>query len=139
MAANKEIRLVVKSVQDDSTTDQTVIAEWYPKEKSGYIRYREAESEMGKTTTTVKVGTDEIKIIRHGELQSEQTFALHKRLPGFYRTPQGIIHLETITHKLDIHMVDGIGRLSWEYELFVQQESVGSFSLTLETEPYVVH
>ncbi|MGN7384316.1 DUF1934 domain-containing protein [Paenibacillus sp. SAFN-117] len=139
MAAHKEIRLTVRSLQEDEETSRTFTAAWYPKEKNGYIRYQEEESDMGNTTTTVKVGREEIKVIRHGDLQSEQTFILHRWIPGFYRTQQGIIHLETYTHRLAVHLVDGIGKICWDYELRVQGSSAGRFSLTLDTEPALLH
>lgn len=50
-----------------------------------YVRYEEPQvgPEGGTTRTTLKLGGQSIKIIRHGEVESEQTFELNRKLPWF--------------------------------------------------------
>ena len=50
-----------------------------------YVRYEEPQAgpEGGITRTTLKLGGQSLKIIRHGEVESEQTFEMNRKLPGF--------------------------------------------------------
>lgn len=69
-----------------------------------YVRYEEPQAgpERGMTRTTLKLGEQSIKIIRHGEVESEQTFELNRKLPGFYRSPYMSFALSTNTQKLEL-------------------------------------
>ena len=52
-----------------------------------YIRYEELEQgprgEDVSVRTTIKITSNQLKLIRHGSVESEQTFQLGQRLPGF--------------------------------------------------------
>ncbi|CAH1226174.1 hypothetical protein PAECIP111892_05713 [Paenibacillus auburnensis] len=100
-----------------------------------YIRYEEAEQgPQGETVsvrTTIKISGSELKLIRHGNIESEQSFVLGRRLPGFYRSPYTQFNLSTDTRKLDISREGRSLNVSWEYDLYVYGELSGQFAISL--------
>lgn len=100
-----------------------------------YIRYEEPgqgpEQGAPSIRTTVKIAAEEIKIIRHGGVESEQSFRSGKRLPGFYRSPFTQFNLSTDTRELDITRSGRSVIVSWTYDLYVYDELSGRFALSL--------
>ncbi len=133
--SKQQVQLQIKSDIDGQIITQKVPGELYMKGGNVYYRYEEPEASvsMGPTVTTVKVALADrqIKVIRHGGLQSEQTFRLDEPGIGFYQTPQGDLELETQTHDIGIQLVQGIGQVSWVYDLWVNNELAGNYKLQL--------
>ncbi|MNB68954.1 hypothetical protein D3C75_154730 [compost metagenome] len=108
-----------------------------------FIRFEEPgegpEGQAEAVRTTVKIMEDEIRIIRHGGVQSEQSFRHGSRLPGFYRSPYIQFNLSTETSALGIAREGRSLTASWEYELFVYDEPSGQFAISLhiQEEPLV--
>jgi uncharacterized beta-barrel protein YwiB (DUF1934 family) len=106
-----------------------------------YILYDETQSgpEGGEVTVrnTLKIADNGIKLIRHGSIQSEQSFEPGQCLPGFYRSPYTRFNLTTDTRKLDIKRDGRSLAVSWEYDLYVYGELSGQFaiSLNIQEEP----
>jgi uncharacterized beta-barrel protein YwiB (DUF1934 family) len=106
-----------------------------------YILYDETQSgpEGGEVIVrnTLKIGDNGIKLIRHGSIQSEQSFEPGQCLPGFYRSPYTRFNLTTDTRKLDIKRDGRSLAVSWEYDLYVYGELSGQFaiSLNIQEEP----
>lgn len=100
-----------------------------------YIRYAEPgqgpEGADISVRTTLKIAGNELKIIRHGGVESEQTFQKGRRLPGFYRSPYTQFNLSTETRELDI-LQDGRSlKVSLDYDLYVYEELSGKFAISL--------
>lgn len=130
-----KVALTVTSHSNDETIRLTYTAERYVKEVNQYFRYTEDENGgMGKTVTLLKVGPEEIRVIRHGAVESEQTFAVGEHRPGFYRTDQGTLQLTTRTYEVAVRLEEGSGRVEWSYDLDLAGEAVGSYRLCVEVE-----
>jgi len=85
------------------------------------------------TDPNPELESEQIRIFRHGDIQSEQTFIANKAGNGFYQTPQGKLTLETFTHSIASYLNDAwLGKVSWSYDLFVSGELSGSFHLCVE-------
>lgn len=131
---------ILSRIDDGQEIAQTVQAEWKSIRSDIYLRYEEPPETMGNTRTTVKwspaspSGAGALRVVRHGDMESEQTFRAGERLPGRYKTPYGQMLLETDTSQLQSSLADGQGRLSWSYELYVDGERTGEYRLTLEVE-----
>jgi uncharacterized beta-barrel protein YwiB (DUF1934 family) len=130
MTANKAVRLQITSVCEGQRIEQNLQAELYVKGTHLYYRYKETDENMGNTTTTLKVEPEQIRIIRHGDMQSEQTFVLLGNRAGFYQTPQGKLDLATFTHTLAVNLTNYVGTISWSYDLYVSGELSGTYFLT---------
>jgi uncharacterized beta-barrel protein YwiB (DUF1934 family) len=130
MTASRRVQLQIISKCEGQHIEQNFLAELYVKGTHIYYRYNEVEENMGRTITTLKVEPQQIRIIRHGDIQSEQTFVLQSNRAGFYQTPQGKLDLATFTHDLSINLTDQLGDISWSYDLLVSGEQVGTYYLT---------
>lgn len=125
----------LESLQDGQRHIATAAGEATARGTQLYIRYEESEQdprgESISVRTTLKISDNELKLIRHGGIQSEQSFAAGRRLPGFYRSPYTQFNLSTETRKLEI-LRDGRSLSAlWEYELFVYEELSGQFAISL--------
>ncbi len=74
----------------------------------------------------------QISVIRHGTLESEQMFTEHEAEWGFYHMTSGKLVLQTRTLRIDANLDEnGLGTLSWIYDLNVSNEEAGQFELKL--------
>jgi len=100
-----------------------------------YIRYEEPgqgpQEEDTAVRTTIKIAGSELKLIRHGGIQSEQTFQRGRRLPGFYRSPYTQFNLSTETREMDVVRQGRSLEVSWAYDLYVYEELSGQFAISL--------
>lgn len=121
------------SEHDGNKVTQKLPAEVIVKGTYMYARYEEkAASPTGGTIRNLlKIGPDSIKLVRHGEIESEQSFQLGKRLPGFYRSPYSSFNLSTDTKQMKIDLKDMTGHLSWTYDLYVFENLTDQFTISL--------
>jgi len=133
MNDKNRVALTVTSRSNEETIRLSYMADRYVKGVNQYFRYTEDENgDLGKTVTLLKVGPEEIRVIRHGAVESEQTFAVGEHRPGFYRTDQGTLQLSTRTYEVAVRLEEGSGRVEWSYDLDLAGESVGSYQLCVE-------
>ncbi|SDD19177.1 Uncharacterized beta-barrel protein YwiB, DUF1934 family [Paenibacillus sp. UNCCL117] len=102
-----------------------------------YLRYEEPqEAQMGRTMTTMRLTPEEVRIIRHGDVRFEQTFAAGGRHIGYLDTAHGRMELEAVTHAFGLRLPERGGDLpfeaSWLYELTVMGEAAGRVEVRLE-------
>jgi uncharacterized beta-barrel protein YwiB (DUF1934 family) len=128
----KSVQLRIISKCEDQQIEQQFKADLYEKGDQSYYRYHETDENMGRTVTTLKVEPQQLRIFRHGDIQSEQTFALRSHRTGFYQTPQGKLELTVFTHEISVNLSDQKGMISWSYDLFVSDELSGTYYLTVE-------
>jgi uncharacterized beta-barrel protein YwiB (DUF1934 family) len=131
MTEKRNVQLQITSKSEGQIIEQLFKAELYTKGDYCYYRYTETDENMGRTNTTLKVEPQQIRIIRHGDIQSEQTFALQRHKSFYYQTPQGRLELTTYTHEINVSLTDHVGIISWSYDLFVSDELSGTYSLTV--------
>lgn len=137
MTSNRQVSIRITSNSPDQNLIQFVTADLYFKADAAeqpaiYYRYPEPDPVIEGTMTTVKIKNEQIKIIRHGKLKSEQVFTLGKSEVGIYHTPEGSLSLETNTQSIDIDLLDGIGTISWVYDLVVSGTDAGKFEIKLD-------
>lgn len=133
MSNMRPVRIRLHSRYDGENVVQELQGEATLKGKALYVRYVEPEAgpEGGITRTTLKLSAQSIKIMRHGEVESEQTFELGRKLPGFYRSPYMSFALSTHTRKMDLSM-DGLNaKAAWSYEFYRFDEASGHFAISL--------
>lgn len=132
MTMNRTVHLKIISESEGQLIEQSFKAELYVKGDHSYYRYHETDENMGRTITTLKVERQQIRIIRQGDVQSEQAFALQSRKDFFYQTPQGKLELSTYTHEINRDLTNYVGTISWTYDLYVSDELSGNYVLTVE-------
>ncbi|MFD2614556.1 DUF1934 domain-containing protein [Paenibacillus gansuensis] len=131
MPAKSAIMLTVESRHSGETYVQKVEGTLYRKENAVYLRYAETDEAMGNTMTTVRIDPQELKIIRHGEVESDQTFAVGRRLPGNYRTPFVSMQLETHTQLIHADVTGATGTLQWNYDLYFDGDFSGDYKIKM--------
>jgi len=129
------VSVVLVSLHEGEQSVLKVSGEVIAKGPQLYIRYVEPgqgpQGEDASIRTTLKLAGNELKIIRHGGVESEQTFQAGRRLPGFYRSPYTQFNLSTDTRELDI-LRDGRSiKVSLDYDLYVYEELSGKFAISL--------
>ena len=101
-----------------------------------FIRYEEpdqiADGVATRTTIIWSEGGEELKVLRHGGVQSQQLFRVGERLPGFYRSPFTTFNLSTHTRMLEIALNGGFGTLKWTYDFYVYEELSGQFTISMQ-------
>lgn len=132
MSEKRNVQLQITSSSDGQAIEQSFIAELYAKSGIFYYRYKETDVNMGSTQTTIRVDPQEIRIIRHGDVQSEQSFFLQRHRSFNYQTPQGRLELATFTHEINLNLEDQLGTISWSYDLYSGDELSGTYSLTVK-------
>lgn len=104
-----------------------------------YLRYREIDPEAGTDyPVTMKLrGTGDLQLTRGGsedDTQLKLHFANERRILTRYRTPYGIIPVETITPRLDVRLTDAplAGEIYVEYQLNANGDHLGDYRLLLQ-------
>ncbi|MFL0557473.1 DUF1934 domain-containing protein [Paenibacillus barengoltzii] len=133
MPETKPVSLVLTSRQGTEETVQHLRGDLIRRSDTLYIRYEEPDPgpDGAKTRTMIKLSSNELKIIRHGGVEAEQTFRSGSRTPGFYRSPFTRFNLSTDTVKLESRWDGAVGQVIWEYDLYVFEELSGRFELSL--------
>lgn len=103
-----------------------------------YIRYREInKEERTDYPVTLKLrGDGDVQLTRgasDGDTQLKLHFANERRILTRYRTPYGIIPVETVTPRIDVRMTENplAGEIYIEYQLFANQQHLGDYRLRL--------
>ncbi|WP_046216645.1 DUF1934 domain-containing protein [Paenibacillus wulumuqiensis] len=133
MTESNEVRLTLHSDQNGESVTTHFTGQAFQKGSSIYIRYTELpESAQQEVRTTVRISKDEIKIMRHGGVEAEQSFRQGEQLTGFYRSP--FTRFALITHTSLIHNeLNGYtGQVTWEYELYVHEQLSGTFKVSMD-------
>jgi uncharacterized beta-barrel protein YwiB (DUF1934 family) len=131
MVPKQRVRILIESRQDGQKTLQEALGELYVKGGHAYVRYEEQASELGRTTSLLRLEPAQIKIIRQGDVQSEQTFVAGEKRAGFYQTAQGKLELEMQTRELHTDLSHGLGTVSWKYDLYVAGDYAGLYKIKL--------
>jgi uncharacterized beta-barrel protein YwiB (DUF1934 family) len=132
LTTKKEVELTIRSVSESGRVEMRVQGQLFRRDGRWMYHYREPDSELGRVTSTLKVEENLLRLLRQGDIRSEQQFQTGRRLPGFYDTAHGRFELETETIRLHTELPDGTGTLSWAYELYISGESAGRYELDIE-------
>ena len=102
MKAN--VNIITKQYDENSNVDTiklNVVGETYNKNNDIYVVYKQTE-EGHTTTSTIKICEEEVSIKQFGASNSTMIFKEGSSNLTKYRTPQGILIIETDTKKLII-------------------------------------
>ena len=102
MKAN--VNIITKQYDENSNVDTiklNVVGETYTKNNDIYVVYKQTE-EGHTTTSTIKICEEEVSIKQFGASNSTMIFKEGSSNITRYRTPQGMLIIETDTKKLTI-------------------------------------
>ncbi|CAM4468550.1 DUF1934 domain-containing protein [Paenibacillus tarimensis] len=131
------VRIVLESSQEGASptiTRHTGLL--YNKPKSIFIRYDEQEQggEGATVGTTIRWDGQELKLIRRGAVESEQSFVAGRRTGGAYRSDLADFRIETETTYLTVAAPPEALlpiTMEWRYELWLSGEHAGQFQIRL--------
>lgn len=130
-----DVSITLVSLQDGQQNVMKANGEVVSKGRHLYLQYEEMnqgpQGEKISVRTTIKIAGNQLKLIRHGGIQSEQSFESGRRLPGFYRSPYTQFNLSTETSKLELVREGRSLTVEWEYDLYVYEELSGKFAISL--------
>lgn len=131
-----QVAITLESTQNGERSILKAEGEAVAKGEVLYIRYEEIQQgpqgEQVSVRTTLKVSANGLKLIRHGGVESEQSFTPGTRQPGFYRSPYTQFNLSTDTRRLDIVRSGRSLTVSWDYELYVYEALSGEFAISMQ-------
>ncbi|WP_027086377.1 DUF1934 domain-containing protein [Cohnella panacarvi] len=145
-SSKASVRIKLDSTADGEKLSRELNGEWYYRNNGIYVRY--TESEEGHSVRTLVSWKDGVlKVARRGDAESDQTFALGKRLPGYYANSQVRLNLDTETTLLRVVSDTIPGKaegappqpslplvLEWHYSLWAADEQAGNFIVRLHAE-----
>lgn len=133
------IHLETHVKQDGETTDYLLDVEGQIIQigRTIYLRYQEPQD--GPTSeevpVTIKFRADgDVSLTRSGENRLRMHFSAGKRIAAHYKTPYGIVPVETVTPHLNVAFHDRPfgGRLSVDYRLYAGEQLLGNYSIRLQ-------
>jgi uncharacterized beta-barrel protein YwiB (DUF1934 family) len=119
------VAIRLESRHDGEETVTEYAGTLFRKPQAIYIRYEESGEDGAKSAVTVRYDGKELKIVRHGEVDGEQSFAPGKRLAGSYRSPFAKLRLTTETSQLAQTGGENGNlpfTLDWHYDLWINEE-----------------
>ncbi|RXJ02736.1 DUF1934 domain-containing protein [Anaerobacillus alkaliphilus] len=107
----------------------------FKKDVGLYLQFKEETEEVGSVNQVVKLDDNQtITIIRQGAVSMKQLFQQGIKSEGVYRSPFGIMLMNTETKYININIdeqkVEGTIRIS--YQLHMQDEFAGNYDITIQ-------
>lgn len=131
MSEGKNINIFTKSSQvdmDGQKSDMEFFVEgnYTTKGQTKYLTYKESEiSGMDGTTTTIKIDSDSLSIIRFGSITSKLEFKQGEVTKSIYSTPYGRFDISIDTKLLEINIhEDGKSTIKLSYILDTGAEQI---------------
>lgn len=124
----KDVMITVDSRQEHPDQDAEVLnfmteGTFYKKEGSYYISYSESPvTGLDGTTTTMKIASDSVTLIRFGSVSSLMVFEKGRRHTSGFNTEYGVIEVGVTARKLDVDINDLGGHFNVEYILEVNNQ-----------------
>lgn len=142
-AGKKTVHIRIESSGGGQSSKQQTEGELYETASGSiYVRYPDPDPSLGRTTTTVKWKENEIRVLRHGDVESDQTFVKGSRMSGSYRLAaeragtnaqaRDRILLECVARTMRNKQIEGGYSVKWSYEMYVDGQFTGVYKLKLD-------
>lgn len=109
---NINIRIISSRTDSRGQTDTIEFfteAKYYEKEGNRYITYKEsAVSGLEGTTSTLRIGSDAVTLVRYGRISSRMVFREGRETRTDYDTGYGHFDLSVFTKKIDIGICNNV-------------------------------
>ena len=100
-----------------------------------YLQYKESLAEDEPEIPTLLIIADgKLRLRRKGSYGGDLEFECRKCLKTDYRTPMGILPMETLTKRLDVFVSDDVIEVELQYDLFSDGEKVSEVAMTIRAE-----
>lgn len=134
---NKKVIITVRNKQiiDDRKEQFELVTpgKFYSKEGSYYAVYDETEiSGMEGTTTALKIGGREVRLIRFGTTSSNMSFRNGVEDTSLYKTRYGVIELTIRPTSVEVNVDDSGGDIRLLYDMDVCGQKTSSNELMIK-------
>ncbi len=132
---NKKAVISISSMQAGDKDPISVVTpgNFYIKDGTFYARYEETEiSGMEGTTTTLKIKSDELVLMRKGTTNAKMQFSKDKKSVSMYDTPYGTLQIETYTIDIKIDVDENGGKACVTYNMDISGQKVPTTSLEID-------
>ncbi len=114
---------------------QSMRGRYFCKGGKHYLRYEDEHAGgQGSVPTTIKLSDDEMVILRHGAVASEQRFVPARETRADYRTPYGVMELVMRTHSLQSEFGTDKGYVRVAYHLSANGSPIGNYEIEIKVE-----
>ena len=135
MSHSSPVLIRLESKLADEVHVQQARGELYQIGEAFYVRYEQTTSEDDKTalvtSTTIRFDEQSLRMIRHGAIESEQSFIPHTATSGYLQTSTIRFLLRMNTTEYHQQRQDELMLIKWSYELLIDEQEAGYFQLTL--------
>lgn len=133
------IHLETHTTQDGETSDYLLDVEGQMIQigQTIYLRYQEPQNgdQQEAVPVTIKFLADgDVSLTRSDENRLRMHFSAGKRVAANYRTPYGVVPVETVTPSLKVSFHDRPfgGRLAVDYLLYAGEQLLGNYEIRLQ-------
>lgn len=145
----KQLRNVIVAVRgtqkdisgQEEKIELVTVGRYSRKNDTDYILYEESEiSGMEDTTTTLKITTDRVVMLRRGRVEHKQEFIAGQKTESIYHTPYGALGVGIMTQNLvaTAYQADTneqqVAYIRYELEIEGQWQSTNTLSITVREE-----
>ncbi|MBC7765870.1 MAG: DUF1934 domain-containing protein [Hyphomonadaceae bacterium] len=113
----------------DDDTDQTELmtqGDFYKKGAHYYAVYKETMmTGMQGTTTTLKIGTHKLSLMRFGTTNTQMIFEKGQRHSCHYDTAHGMFTMDIFAHQVDIAVDENGGEIKVSYDMALDNIAMG--------------
>ncbi|GAX02280.1 DUF1934 domain-containing protein [Secundilactobacillus silagei] len=135
------IHLTTHTVQDGQASDYAIDVEGQIVQigETIYLRYQEPESDNDDEDSNVPVTikflpNGDVTLTRNGTNRLRMHFSAGKRIRATYRTPYGLVPVETVTPQLRVgfHERPFGGSAAIDYLLYAGEQLLGNYKIRLQ-------
>lgn len=134
---NKEVLVKVKGIQgslvEDDTIEMITTGQFFEKNGKTYIKYEDMSlDEEVTTSTTIKIGEDQVSILRYGATNTQMIFEKDKEHFTPYETPFGIFELILRTTDIQVERQQNKMTLNVAYNIEVNHSGATESQFVVE-------
>ena len=118
--------------EPEDRIELVTLGTYHPRPDGGYLVYKESElTGMAGVTTVLRVQGERVTLNRMGAAELKQEFEAGVRHRSVYHTNFGSLWLSVLTKRIETDLTAQGGRISLEYDLFVDNELVSHNGLAI--------
>lgn len=121
------------SLDEDDLIEVVTPGDFFITDYGFRVEYDETEiSGMEGTRTTIVIRDKAFELIREGSTETKMEFEYMKGNVSLYKTPYGVLEMETYTKKLNIDMNENGGSIATDYTLTLEGQETVKTQLIVE-------
>lgn len=117
---------------DSDTVEMINTGKYFFREGKHYIKYQESLEEGMVSDNMIKIGRNEVELIRKGTINTNMVFTTGQKNVSYYETPFGMMSMGIDTTELDITQTDDAINIELMYALDMNCEHVSNCHVRID-------